>query len=79
MKKYKEKESKKYVIADLSQPTNYLYSLRNGNYCFIDNVVNSTKFMNKNIAQNICDECMINFNIDLVVVPLIITYELMEE
>ena len=27
MNKYKEKEIKKYVIADLSQPTNYLKSM----------------------------------------------------
>ena len=38
MKKYKEKESKKYVIADLSEKTNYLFSNRNGNYSFIDNI-----------------------------------------
>ena len=36
MKKYKEKEIRKYVIADLSQPTNYLHSLREGRYNFID-------------------------------------------
>lgn len=79
MQKYKEKEIKRYIIVDLSQPTNYLYSLRNGKYCFIDNVVNSTKFINKNIAQNICNECINNFNIDLVVVPILITYEIVEE
>lgn len=79
MQKYKEKEIKRYIIADLSQPTNYLHSLRNGKYCFIDNVVNSTKFVNKNIAQNICNECINNFNIDLVVVPILITYEIVEE
>lgn len=79
MIKYKEKEVKKYVIADLSQSTNYLRSLREGNYCFIDNIVGATKFVNKNVAQSICNECMRNFNIDLVVVPIIITYEIVEE
>ena len=79
MIKYKEKEVKKYVIADLSQSTNYLRSLREGNYCFIDNIVGATKFANKNVAQSICNECMRNFNIDLVVVPIIITYEIVEE
>lgn len=79
MQRFKEKEQKKYVIADLSQPTNYLRSLREGKYCFVDNIVTSTKFMNKNVAQDICNECMRNFNIDLVVVPIIITYEIVEE
>lgn len=79
LQKYKEKEIKRYIIADLSQPTNYLHSLRNGKYCFIDNIVNATKFVNKNIAKNICNECINNFNIDLVVVPILITYEIVEE
>lgn len=79
MKRYKEKEVKKYVIADLSQPTNYIMSRRNGNYCFIDNIVAATKFLNKSIAQQICNECMINSNIDLVVIPINIVYEILEE
>ena len=79
MNKYREKELKKYVIADLSQPTNYLFSLKGAKYCFIDNIVACTKFISKNIAQEICNECMSNFNIDLVVVPIVITYEIIEE
>ena len=79
MKKYLEKETKKYIIADLSQPTNYLHSLREGRYNFIDNIIVATKFVNKNIAQQICDECSRNFQIDLVVIPIIITYEILEE
>lgn len=79
MKKYLEKETKKYVIADLSQPTNYLHSLREGKYNFIDNIIVATKFINKNIAQQICNECTRNFQIDLVVIPIIITYEIVEE
>ena len=79
MKKSLEKEIKKYVIADLSQPTNYLHSLRGGRYNFIDNIIVATKFVNKNIAQQICDECSRNFQMDLVVIPIIITYEILEE
>lgn len=79
MQKFKEKEIKKYVIADLSQPTNYLKSLRNANYCFIDNITTCTKFVSKTVANQICNECMANFNMDLVVVPLLITYEIVEE
>ena len=79
MNKYKEKEVKKYVIADLSQPTNYLKTMRDGKYCFIDNIVVATKFVSKITAQEICNECIKNTNIDLVVVPIMITYEFIEE
>ena len=79
MNRYKEKEIKKYVIADLSQPTNYLKSMKDGKYCFIDNIVVATKFVSKIIAQEICNECIKNTNIDLVVVPIMITYEIIEE
>ena len=79
MNRYKEKEIKKYVIADLSQPTNYLHSLREGRHNLIDNIIVATKFVNKNIAQQICDECSRNFQMDLVVIPIIITYEILEE
>ena len=79
MNKYKEKEIKKYVIADLSQPTNYLKSMRDGEYSFIDNVVIATKYVSKITAQEICNECIKNTNIDLVVVPIMITYEIIEE
>ena len=79
MKKYLEKEIKKYVIADLSQPTNYLKSMKDGRYSFIDNVVIATKFVNRYTAQEICNECIRNTNIDLLVVPVLITYEIVEE
>lgn len=79
MNRYKEKEIKKYVIADLSYPTNYLYMPQKTSYCFIDNISVSTKFVSKNIAKEICNECRLNFGIDLVVVPIMITYEIIEE
>ena len=79
MNRYKEKEIKKYVIADLSQPTNYFKSMRDGKYCFIDNIAVSTKFISKSTAQEICNECIRNTSIDLVVIPIMITYEIIEE
>ena len=79
MNKYKEKEMKKYVIADLSQPTNYLKSMKDGRYSFIDNIVVATKFVSKITAQEICNECIRNTNIELVVIPVLITYEIIEE
>ena len=79
MNRYKEKEINKYVIADLSQPTNYLKSMKDGRYSFIENVVIATKFVNRYTAQEICNECIRNTNIDFVVVPVLITYEIIEE
>ena len=79
MNKNKQKEIKTYVIADLSQQTNYLKSMKDGKYCFIDNIVVATKFVNIYTAQEICNECIRNTNIDLVVVPVLITYEIVEE
>jgi hypothetical protein len=79
MNRFKEKELKRYVIADLSQPTNYIMSKRNGNYCFIDNISVATKFVSKKTANSICNECVRNTGIDLVVVPVMITYEIIEE
>jgi len=79
MERYKEKELYRYVIADLSQPTNYIMSLRDAKYCFIDNIIKATKFRNKRIAEDICNECIRNTDIDLVVVPVMITYEIIDE
>lgn len=79
MNRFKEKELCRYVIADLSQPTNYIMSLRNANYCFIDNILKATKFASRKVAEDICNECIRNTNIDLVVVPVMITYEIIEE
>ena len=53
--------------------------MKDGRYSFIDNVVIATKFVSKITAQEICNECIKNTNIDLVVVPIMITYEIIEE
>ena len=79
MNKFKEKELYRYVIADLSQPTNYIMSLRDANYCFIDNIIKATKFRSRRIAEDICAECVRNTGLDLLVVPVMITYEIIEE
>ena len=79
MTRYKEKELYRYVIADLSQPTNYIMSLRDAKYCFIDNIIKATKFRNKRVAEDICNECIRNTGLDLVVIPVMITYEIIEE
>jgi hypothetical protein len=79
MNRFKEKELYRYVIADLSQPTNYIMSLRDAKYCFIDNIIKATKFRSKRVAEDICNECICNTNLDLVVVPIMITYEIVEE
>ena len=79
MNRFKEQELYRYVIADLSQPTNYIMSLRDANYCFIDNIIKATKFRSKKVAEMIWEECIRNTGLDLVVVPVMITYEIIEE
>lgn len=79
MNRFKEKELYRYVIADLSQPTNYIMSLRDAKYCFIDNIIKATKFRNRRIAEDICNECIRNTGIALVVVPVMITYEIIDD
>ena len=77
----KEQELKRYVIATLNVPTLYLKSLHMGNYCFVDNLVEATKTVNKNVAEQMKNYFYqdTGLNIDLVVVPLKIKYELINE
>lgn len=78
MNRYKELEKKRYVIADFSSPTNYLLSEGNKHYTLTDNICICTKFATKDLADMICAECSSN-DYPLVVVPIMITYEIIEE
>lgn len=79
-KKFLEKKRRKYVIATLDTPTLYLISL-NGQYCFTQDIERATKTMTRGISEYIKREFYYNtgVNFDLVVIPLEITYELIEE
>lgn len=74
-----EKIFNHYVIANLDTPTKYLMSQGNGHYCLIDNIVGATRFAKESIANVIQRECSNLYNLDLVVIPIKITYELINE
>lgn len=84
--KYLEKKIRKYVIATLDIPTLYLKKTPGKNeYIFLKDIEYCTKAVNKNIAEQIKDYYYQdtftnnNFPIDLVVVPLDISYEIVNE
>lgn len=79
MEKFTEKILKRYVIADLSSDTNYLVANGFKTYSFINNISVCTKFVEYNIAELICNECSAKYNLDLVVVPIEITYNIIQE
>ena len=78
----REQELKRYVIATVNVPTAYLKSLHFGNYCFVDNLLEATKTVDRKVAEQMKNyfyqDLGLN-NIDLVVVPLNIKYELINE
>ena len=76
-----EKEYFKYVIATLDNPTMYLRYLLDGKYCFVDNIEAATKTLNRKLANDLKNYYYSDTNddIDLVIVPIKITYELVEE
>lgn len=78
MNRYKELEKKRYVIADFSTPTNYLLCEGNKHYTLTDNICICTKFATRDVAEMICSDCT-NEDYPLVVVPIMITYEILEE
>jgi len=78
MEKYTEKIENRYVIADLSPKTNYLHVNGFKTYSFVENIAACTKFVEKSVADMICRERIEEYGIDFVVVPLRITYDILE-
>lgn len=76
-----EQELKRYVIATTGYNTAYLKSLHFGNYCFVDNLLEATKTVDRKVAEQMKNYFYqdLGLNIDLVVVPLKIKYELINE
>jgi hypothetical protein len=82
MKKYTEKKTRKYVIATFSNPTQYLKKTPSKNeYVFTEDIEYATKTLNKRLAEQIKKYFYIDTNIDLdlIVLPIEITYELINE
>lgn len=74
MVKHLEKQVIKYVIATLDTPTEYLIT-REGKNFLTDNIIRATKTTSKNVAKDIAN----GINMDLVVIPVEISYSLIDE
>lgn len=82
MKKYLEKKNKKYVIATLDNPTLYLKKTPAKNeYFFVEDIEIATKTTSKNLAHSILSYYYSDtgMNNELVVVPIEITYEIIDD
>lgn len=75
------KKERKYVIATIENPTHYLVSKHWGNYTFVDDIGLATKFIGKKTAKLALKifEQDTNYVDTTAIVPLEITYELIEE
>lgn len=76
-----KEELNRYVIATFDNPTTYLSRI-NGEYYFIDNLRECTKFTSRNIANQLKNYFYQDTgftDIELVVLPLKIEYRLINE
>lgn len=81
MDKYIEKELKRYVIAAVSNPSQYLV-VEDGEVSFTSDIIKCTKAVSKRTAEymrNLFYEKTGQTDIELVIIPLMITYELVRE
>ena len=82
MERYLEKKIRKYVIATLGCPTLYLKKIPGKKeYMFSEDIEFATKTMSANLAEQIKGYYYqdIGFDVELVVLPMEITYELIDE
>ena len=76
-----KEELNRYVIATFDNPTTYLSRI-NGEYYFIDNLKECTKFITRNVANDLKRYFYQDTgltDIELVVLPLKIEYKLVNE
>ena len=82
MDRYLEKKTKKYVAATLDNPTLYLKKTpAKPEYCFVEDIEMATKSLSKKLMNQIISYYYLDTkaDIDLVTVPIEITYEIIEE
>lgn len=83
MERTKEKVIKKYVIATLDNPTQYLVKIpQKPEYLFTEDIEKATKTTSKKLANTILDYFYYDTNLrgmELVIVPIEITYEIINE
>ena len=78
--KHLEKKEKKYIIASVDDGMYLVY--KNDKYSFVRNVSYATKFTSRQLANKYIDFYTLDTfdnKYDLIVVPLIIEYSLVEE
>lgn len=82
MKKYLEKKIRKYVIATLDNPTLYLKKTPGKvDYCFVEDIEIATKALSLKVMKQTLQYFYLDTGLDteLVVVPVDITYEIIDE
>lgn len=79
-KRILEKRTRNYIIATLDNPTQYL-KLFNGQYMFVENIDAASLASNKTTARWMVEDyyTTIGKTFDLVVLPIEISYELINE
>ena len=81
MQRYLEKKIRKYVIATLDNPTLYLKKTpAKKEYYFVEDIEVATKTMSEKLANSILSYYYSDTGLDteLVVVPIEITYEIID-
>lgn len=81
MEKFTVKTNRKYVIATLSSPTQYLVSRHWGNWAFTDNIEIATKTKTAKVAEIVKHNYYHDFgmDIDLVVLPIEVEFSIVKE
>jgi len=82
MERYMEKKIRKYVIATFGTPTLYLKKVPSKKeYIFSEDIEIATKAMSQKVAEEIKNYYYedMGYDIEVVVVPVEITYELIDE
>ena len=81
MEKHTVKTTRKYIIATLSSPTQYLISQHWGKWAFTDNIELATKTKTREVAKIVKANYHHDFgvDIDLVIIPVDIEYKMIKE
>jgi hypothetical protein len=82
MKKYLEKKARKYVIASLGNPTLYLKKTAGkSEYSFVEDIEIATKALKESVMNQVLRYYYLDTGLDteLVVVPIEITYEIIDD
>lgn len=81
MEKYTVKLNRKYVIATLSSPTQYLLSKHWGKWAFTDNIEMATKTKTVNVAEMVKCNYYHDFgmDVDLIILPIEVEYRVVNE